>query len=342
MTSTTIRYVDGLRRAIEREMERDGRVIVLGEDVGVGGPFGVTMGLIDRFGDARVINTPISEDSIMGLATGAALAGKRPIIEIMFVDFVTLAMSQLVNHTAKLRFMSGGQLSVPLVVRMQQGAGGGWGAHHSQCLEAWFHHVPGLKVVAPSTAADALGLLRAAIRDDDPVLFIEHRGLHFRRDEIADENVIPDMHSARIVRPGQHLTIIAYSKLVHDALEAAERLQSDGVSAEVIDLRCLSPIDMATVIASVKRTNRALIAHEAVLRGGLGAEIAARIQEEAFDWLDAPICRIGAPFAPVPASPVLERAFVPNAGGIAAAAARMLGLPARHDGIGASRASAER
>ena len=321
-----MRYVDGLRRAIELEMERDGRVIVLGEDVGVGGPFGVTAGLIDRFGDTRVINTPISEDSIMGLATGAALAGKRPVVEIMFVDFVTLAMSQLVNHTAKLRFMSGGQLSVPLVVRMQQGAGGGWGAHHSQCLEAWFHHVPGLKVVAPSNAADALGLLRAAIRDDDPVLFIEHRGLYFRRDEIADENAIPELNRASILRPGQDLTIITYSKLVHDALDAADVLQSRGVSAEVIDLRCLSPLDMETVVTSVKRTNRAIVAHEAVLQGGLGAEIAARIQEQAFDWLDAPVFRVGAPFAPVPASPVLEQAFVPDSADIVAAAERMLAI----------------
>jgi pyruvate dehydrogenase E1 component beta subunit len=170
-----IRYIDALRAALEQEMERDRRVIVLGEDVAVGGPFGVTAGLVERFGDKRVINTPISEDSIMGLATGAAIAGKRPIIEIMFIDFVTLAMSQLVNHAAKLRYMSGGQLKVPMVIRLQQGAAGGWGAHHSQSLEAWFSHVPGLKIVAPSNAGDALGLLRAAIRDDDPVLFIEHR-----------------------------------------------------------------------------------------------------------------------------------------------------------------------
>ena len=294
-----IRYVDALRRAIEMEMDHDERVIVLGEDVGVGGPFGVTAGLVERFGDRRIINTPISEDSIMGLATGAALAGKRPIVEIMFVDFITLAMSQLVNHTAKLRFISGGQLSVPLVIRMQQGAGGGWGAHHSQCLEAWFHHVPGLKVVAPSNANDALGLLRAAIRDDDPILFIEHRGLYFRRDEIVEEREIPELCGASVVRPGSGLTIITYSKLVHDALDAADVLQSHGVSAEVIDLRCLSPLDMETVVASVKRTNHALVAHEAVLQGGLAAEIAARIQELAVDRLDAPVVRIGAPFTPV-------------------------------------------
>ena len=319
-----MRYVNGLKRAIELEMASDPRVMVLGEDVAVGGPFGVTAGLVERFGESRVLNTPISEDSIMGLATGAALAGRRPIVEIMFVDFMTLAMSQLVNHTAKLRYMSGGQLSVPLVVRLQQGAGGGWGAHHSQCLEAWFHHVPGLKVVAPSNAADALGLLRAAIRADDPVLFVEHRGLYFRRDEVASEDACSDLGKGHIVRPGKDVTIVTWSRMVWEALDAAAQLETRGISAEVIDLRSLSPIDFDVVIASVKRTNRALVVHEAVLQGGLGGEIAARIQEAAFDHLDAPVARVGAPFSPVPASPPLERAFVPDAARIASAAELML------------------
>jgi pyruvate dehydrogenase E1 component beta subunit len=323
---TEIRYIDGLRQAIEQEMERDASVIVLGEDVAVGGPFGVTAGLVERFGERRVINTPISEDSIMGMATGAAIAGKRPIVEIMFIDFVTLAMSQLVNHAAKLRFMSGGQLSVPLVIRLQQGAVGGWGAQHSQSLEAWFQHVPGLKMVAPSNAGDALGLLRAAIRDDDPVLFLEHRGLYFRRDEVADLETVPSLGVARIVSPGEDLTIITYSKMVWEAVAAAAELAQRGISAEIIDLRSLSPLDMDTIVRSVKRTHRALVVHEAVMPGGLGAEIAARIQETAFDWLDAPIARLGAPFAPVPASPVLEDAFVPNAKLIVASVERMLGL----------------
>jgi acetoin:2,6-dichlorophenolindophenol oxidoreductase subunit beta len=321
-----IRYIDGLRQAIEQEMERDRRVIVLGEDVAVGGPFGVTAGLVERFGESRVINTPISEDSIMGLATGAALAGKRPIVEIMFIDFVTLAMSQLVNHAAKLRYMSGGQLSVPLVIRLQQGAVGGWGAHHSQSLEAWFQHVPGLKMVAPSNAGDAHGLLRAAIRDDDPVLFLEHRGLYFRKDEAADLNSVPSLGTARVVSPGDDLTIITYSRMVWEAVAAAAELAARGVSAEVIDLRSLSPLDMETIARSVERTNRALVVHEAVLHGGLGAEIAAQVQENVFDWLDAPVQRLGAPFAPVPASPVLEEAFVPNAKRIVASVERMLGL----------------
>ena len=272
------------------------------------------------------MNTPISEDSIMGLATGAALAGRRPVVEIMFVDFVTLAMSQLVNHTAKLRYMSGGQLAVPLVVRLSQGAGGGWGAHHSQCLEAWFHHVPGLKVVAPSNAADALGLLRAAVRSDDPVLLIEHRGLYFRRDAVADETALVPLGEARIVRTGADLTIVSWSRMVWEALDAAAALEKRGVSAEVIDLRSLSPIDIGTVLASVRRTSRALIVHEAVVQGGLGGEIAALIQEAAFDDLDAPVARVGAPFAPVPASPPLEKAYLPDAARIVAAAERMLGL----------------
>jgi acetoin:2,6-dichlorophenolindophenol oxidoreductase subunit beta len=327
---TEIRYIDGLRRAIEQEMESDASVIVLGEDVAVGGPFGVTAGLVERFGERRVMNTPISEDSIMGMATGAAIAGKRPIVEIMFIDFVTLAMSQLVNHAAKLRYMSGGQLSVPMVIRLQQGAVGGWGAQHSQSLEAWFQHVPGLKMVTPSNAGDALGLLRAAIRDNDPVLFLEHRGLYFRRDEVADLELVPDMRTANVVLPGDDLTIVTYSKLVWEAVTAAEQLAARGISAEVIDLRSLAPMDMVTLVNSVKRTSRALVVHEAVLHGGLGAEIAAQLQETAFDWLDAPIHRLGAPFAPVPASPVLEDAFVPNAKLIVASVERMLGLQPVH------------
>ena len=307
------RYIDGLNETLKQEMENDPSVIVLGEDVAVGGPFGVTAGLVDSFGDKRVINTPISEDSIMGMAIGAAIAGKRPIIEIMFIDFLTLAMNQLVNHAAKLRYMSGGQLSVPMVIRVQQGAGGGWGAQHSQSLEAWFQHVPGLKMVAASHAADAETLLTAAIRDNDPVLFLEHRGLYFRTDEAPHAEAASGMQDARVIRPGSDITIISYSRLVWEAMEAAEQLEDQGVSAEVIDLRSLVPLDMATIIGSVKRTGRALIAHEAVLNGGLGGEIAARVQESAFDWLDAPVARVGAPFAPVPASPVLEDAFVPNA-----------------------------
>jgi len=321
------RYIDALNGAIAQEMEDDDAVIILGEDVAVGGPFGVTAGLVERFGEKRVINTPISEDSIMGMAIGAAIAGKRPIVEIMFIDFLTLAMNQLVNHAAKLRYMSGGQLSVPMVIRVQQGAAGGWGAQHSQSLESWFQHVPGLKMVAASNPADAASLLKDSIRDEDPVLFLEHRGLYFRGDDPGPSQASPGMQAARIVRPGNDITIVTYSKLVWDAAEAAKRLEKQHVSAEIIDLRSLVPLDMTTLVGSVKRTGRALVAHEAVMAGGLGAEIAARIQEEAFDWLDAPVSRLGAPFAPVPASPVLEEAFVPSAGSIVDKVLDMLGRP---------------
>lgn len=327
-----LRYVDALRQALESELAEDPRVLVLGEDVAVGGPFGVTAGLAERFGAGRVINTPISEDTIMGIAVGAAVAGKRPVVEIMFIDFVTLAMSQLVNHAAKLRYMSGGQLSVPMVVRLQQGAVGGWGAHHSQSLEAWFLHVPGLKLVAAASVRDANGLLRAAIRDDDPVLFLEHRGLYHRRETLPEDSgdeALPCLGSARIVRPGRDLTIIAYSRMVWEALEAASELEAQGISAEVIDLRSLVPLDMETVVNSVRRTGHVLIAHEAVLTGGVGAEIAAQIQETAFDWLDAPVGRVGAPFAPVPASPHLEESFVPGRRSIVAGVGRLLGSTGR-------------
>ncbi len=322
----TVRYVDALRLALRDELARDPRVLVLGEDVAVGGPFGVTAGLVDQFGDQRIINTPISEDTIMGIATGAAIAGKRPVLEIMFTDFVTLAMSQLVNHAAKLRYMSGGQLNVPMVVRLQQGALGGWGAHHSQSLEAWFHHVPGLKAVAPATVADAGALLRAAIRDDDPVLFIEHRGLYYRSEEVpeAGTDQVPALGRARIARPGRDLTLITYSRMLWEALDAAEALAAEHIEAEVIDLRSLSPVDLETVLGSIRRTHRAMIVHEAVLQGGLGAELAARIQHDAFDDLDAPVARVGAPFTPVPASPHLEQVFVPNKQSILAAVRALL------------------
>ena len=255
------RLVDALRDALQEEMRRDPAVFVLGEDAAVGGPFGVTSGLVEEFGEGRVINTPISEDAIMGLAVGAALAGRRPVVEIMFMDFIPLAMNQLVNHAAKLRYMSGGQLSVPMVVRAQEGAAGGWGAHHSQSLESWFVHVPGLRVVAPSTPADAKGLLKAAIRDDNPVLFLEHRGLYFREGEVDGETEVK-LGSAKVVRAGGDVTIAAYLRMVSEALEAALELERRGVSAEVVDLRSLSPLDMDTLLESVKKTHRLVVAHE--------------------------------------------------------------------------------
>ena len=321
---TTQRFVDALREGIAEEMRSDSRVIIFGEDVAVGGAFGVTQGLADEFGDKRVINTPISEDTIMGIAVGAAVAGKRPIVEIMFMDFMTLAMSQLVNHAAKVHFMSGGQLSVPMVVRVQQGAVGGWGAQHSQSLEAWFSHVPGLKVVAPGFAADANRLIRASIQDDSPVVFIEHRGLYFREDPEGFKPGEATLGKAHVVREGSDVTLASYSRMLVECLAAAEDMAGKGVSVEVIDLRSLAPLDIDTIVESVRKTNRLAVAHEAVVQGGLGAEIAARVQETAMDYLDAPILRIGAPHAPPPASLELERAFVPDRAAIAARLGQML------------------
>ena len=319
------RFIDSLREGISEEMRADPRVIIFGEDVAVGGAFGVTKNLAEEFGEKRVINTPISEDTIMGMAVGAAVVGKRPIVEIMFMDFMTLAMSQLVNHAAKLHFMSGGQLSVPMVVRVQQGAQGGWGSQHSQSLEAWFAHVPGLKVVAPGNAADAKQMIRAAIQDDSPVIFVEHRGLYFKSDPDGLATDVKRLDEARVVREGTDVTIVSYSRMATDASAAAEALSGRGISAEVIDLRSLVPIDLPTVVASVRKTNRLLIVHEAVIQGGLGAEIAAQVQREAFDYLDAPIERVGAPYVPVPASLALEKEYVPDQGKIVAAVERMLG-----------------
>ena len=305
-------YIEAIREGLREEMERDPTVYVLGEDVAVGGPFGVTRGLAEQFGENRVLNTPVSEGTVLGLAAGAALLGFRPVVEIMFIDFITAAMDQLVNHAAKLHYMSGGQLRVPLTIRIQSGAVGGAGAHHSQSLEAWFLHIPGLKVVMPSNAADAKGLLKAAIRDDNPVLYIEHRGLYSSRCAVPPgENVVP-IGKAAIRRTGRDVTILALSKMVGVALEAAEELAREGISAEVLDARTLSPLDLETIAASVRKTGRLVIAHEGVQRGGAGAEITAQAQEAVLEYLDSPILRVGAPFAPVPSSPVLEKQFVPG------------------------------
>ncbi len=306
------RYIDGIQQALREEMSADTTVRVLGEDVTLGGPFGATKGLVEEFGESRIINTPISEATIVGMAVGAAVTGLRPVLEIMFIDFITLGMDQLVNHAAKLHYMSGGQLQVPLTIRATGGVGGGYGAHHSQSLEAWFTHVPGLKVVAPSTPADAKGLLKSAIRDNNPVLFLEHRGLYWNRgEELAAGETVP-LGQAAIRRPGRDVTILALSKMVGVALKAADKLAADGIDAEVIDPRTLAPLDLDTIATSVRKTHHLVIAHEAVETGGIGAEIAARVQEAAFNELAAPVLRVGAPFAPVPTSIALERAFVPD------------------------------
>jgi pyruvate dehydrogenase E1 component beta subunit len=317
-------FIEILRRALDEEMTRDASIHLLGEDVAVGGAFGVTRGLAEKHGSQRVRNTPISEAAITGLATGAALCGLKPVLEIMFIDFATLALDTLVNQTAKYRYMSGGQLTVPLVVRTQAGAAGGAAAQHSQSLEAWFIHVPGLVVVAPSSPAEAYGLLKSAIRCGEPVLFVEHKRLYAMKEAIEDTE-LPPIGEARIARSGTDVTLIAYSAMVREALEAAETLAQAGVSVEVLDLRTLVPLDMATIAESVTRTHRVVIAHEAVLNGGMAAEIAARIGAELFDELDAPVLRVGCPFAPIPFAPELERALLPGSADIVAAVHQMFG-----------------
>jgi pyruvate/2-oxoglutarate/acetoin dehydrogenase E1 component len=305
-------YLEAIRTALQEEMRRDSSVYAFGEDVALGGPFGVTKGLADEFGANRMVNTPISEGTVMGLAIGAAMAGLRPVVEIMFIDFITLAMDQLVNHAAKLHYMSGGQLQIPLTVRVQCGISGAMGAHHSQSLEAWLVHVPGLKVVLPATPADAKGLLRAAIRDNNPVVFVEHRGLYWTREQVPEgEHVVP-IGQAKILRQGDHITILALSNMIGPALMAADELAADGISAEVIDPRSISPLDIEIMVNSVKKTSRLIVVHEAVEQGGIGAEIVARVQQEVFYYLDSPIVRVAAPFAPVPASPALEKQFLPG------------------------------
>ena len=320
MPETT--YLGAITATLADEMRADPRVLVLGEDVAEGGPWGATAGLAEEFGPERVRNTPISEAAIAGIAIGAAQSGLRPVVEIMFVDFVTLALDQLVNQAAKAHFMSGGQLTVPIVLRTQGGAGQRGGAQHSQSLEAWLTHVPGLKVVMPATAADAAGLLRAAIADPNPVVYVENKTLYFRREDAEPADV--PIGRAKIVRPGRHVTVVALSRLVHEALAAADALASEGIEVEVVDPRTLVPLDLETIVESLSRTHRLVVAHEAVVHGGFGAEIAAQVQAAAFDELDAPIVRVGAPFAPIPFSPPLEDAYLPGRAEVSAAVRHVL------------------
>jgi len=318
-------YLEAIRAGLHEEMSRDSSVYVLGEDVALGGPFGVTKGLSEGFGAHRVVNTPISEGTVMGLAIGAATAGLRPVVEIMFIDFITLAMDQLVNHAAKLHYMSGGQLKIPLTVRVQCGISGAMGAHHSQSLESWLAHVPGLKVVMPSNPADAKGLLKAAIRDDNPVIFIEHRGLYWARGKVPDGDRLVPIGRAAVLREGTQVTLVALANRVGAALAAADELAAGGISTEVIDPRSISPLDIETIVDSVKKTSRMIVVHEAVQQGGIGAEITATVQEHALYYLDAPILRVAAPFAPVPASPSLEKQFLPGQACIVEAVRKLLG-----------------
>jgi acetoin:2,6-dichlorophenolindophenol oxidoreductase subunit beta len=318
-------YLEAITATLARAMRDDPRVLVIGEDVAEGGPWGATAGLAEEFGADRVRNTPISEAAICGVAIGAAQSGLRPVVEIMFVDFVTLALDQLVNQAAKAHFMSGGQLTVPLVLRTQGGAGQRGGAQHSQSLEAWLTHVPGLKVAMPSTAADVAGLLASAIADPNPVVVVENKTLYFRREKIADRPESVPLGRARVVRPGRDVTVVALSRLVHESLAAADGLAADGIEVEVVDPRTLVPLDLEAIAASVRRTHRLVVAHEAVEHGGFGAELAAQVQRACFDDLDAPVERVGAPFAPIPFSPPLEDAYLPGRAEVAAAVRATLG-----------------
>ena len=320
----TLTFIEILRRALDEELAQDPAVHLLGEDVAEGGAFGVTKGLAQKYGAQRVRNTPISEAAITGIATGAALCGLRPVLEIMFIDFTTLALDCLVNQSAKYRYMSGGQLAVPMVVRTQAGAAGGAAAQHSQSLEAWFIHVPGLVVVAPSSPVEAYGLLKSAVRLGDPVLFIEHKRLYALKEELV-ESELPQIGKARVARAGTDVTVIAYSAMVRNALEAADELSREGLSVEVIDLRTLLPLDMATIAASVSKTHRVVLAHEAVQNGGMGAEISARIGSDLFDELDAPVTRVACPFSPIPFAPELERALLPGTANIVQAVRAVMG-----------------
>ncbi len=315
-------YAEALREAMAIAMERDPAVILMGEDIGVyGGAFQVTGDLIDRFGPDRVMDTPIAELGGAGVAVGAALTGLKPIYEFQFSDFATLAMEQIVNQAAKLRYMLGGEAAVPVVFRMPAGSGTGAAAQHSQSLEAWFGHVPGLKVVQPATPEDAKGLLLAALADPDPVLIFEHKLLYKLRGPVPEGYYTTPIGQAVIRRPGRDLTIVASAIMVHRALEAAEALAVEGVEVEVIDLRSVRPIDRDTILGSVRRTGRLLVVHEAVKTLGIGAEISAMVAEsDAFDCLDAPILRLGGAEAPIPYNPELERAAVPQTPGILAAA----------------------
>ncbi len=316
-------YREAVRDALARALREDERVFVMGEDIAeMGGSMGVTQGLLDEFGPKRIRNTPISEMAIVGSGIGAAIQGFRPVVEIMYEDFLTLSMEQLVNQAAKHRTMSGGQVKVPLTIRTQGGAGWSPGAQHAQQVEAWFVHVPGLKVVFASTPEDARGLLWSSIYDDNPVIFFEHRTLYPLKGDVPDELEPIPLGKARVHREGDDVTVVATGRLVHESLKAAEEAEQEGISVEVVDPRTLQPLDEETIVASVRKTSRCVTAHEAVTRGGFGAELAAVIQHGAFDWLDAPIERVGAKFAPLPFAPVMEEYVVPHAADVLEAVRR--------------------
>jgi pyruvate dehydrogenase E1 component beta subunit len=322
-----INLKDAITEAIREEMERDDRVFLLGEDIQdpFGGVFQITLGLTEQFGSRRVVETPISEAAILGTAVGAAMAGLRPIAEIMIIDFLGVCMDQLYNQGAKLRYMSGGQTGCPMVVRTESGGGGGFGAQHSQSLEAWICHIPGLKVVWPTTAADAKGLMLAAIRDPDPVVYIENLHLYWTRSECPEgEHVVP-LGEAAVRREGSDCTVVAWGRMALESIAAAEELAEAGIEVEVIDPRTLVPFDYETLLGSVRRTGRLVVAHEAVERGGYGAEVAARVQAEAWDALKGPVRRVGALNTPIPYAKPLEAEMLPQRKDVVAAVKAAVG-----------------
>lgn len=305
-----ITFSQATLEAMAEEMRSDDSVFVMGEDIArQGGIFGQFKGLPDEFGYDRVRDTPISETAIMGAGLGAALAGMRPVVDMHFADFMGVCMDEIFNQIAKVRYMFGGQCTVPLVIRAPDGLTNGGAAQHSQSIEAWFMHIPGIKVVAPSNPEDAKGLLKAAIRDESPVIYFENKILYGEKGPVPEGEIIVPIGKANVAKEGKDVTIISYSIMMKKAFEAAERLDKVGIDAEVIDLRTISPYDKETILASVKKTHRLVIVHEAVKQGGVGAEISAFVAEEALDYLDAPILRYGSPFTPVPFSPVLENAY---------------------------------
>ncbi len=318
-------YRQAVRDALREEMRRDERVFLLGLDIGrFGGTYKATQGLWEEFGDERVRDTPLSEAAIAGAAVGAALTGMRPVAEIMYMDFITIAMDQIVNQAAKLGYMSGGQAAMPVVFRTQEGAGRSSAAQHAQSLEAWFAHIPGLKVALPATPYDVKGLLKTAIRDDGPVIFVEHKLLYGTKGEVPEEEYLIPFGEARVCRQGSDVTIVALSRMVLKALEAAEQLEREGISAEVIDPRTIVPLDIAAILRSVQKTGRLIIAHEGYTRGGFGAEIAAQVMELAPDLLKKPLRRVCGRNLPVPFAPVMENYVIPGAADLVAAAKELL------------------
>jgi acetoin:2,6-dichlorophenolindophenol oxidoreductase subunit beta len=325
MSKRTIFYRAAINEAISGEMERDPDVFIMGEDVAVyGGVYKASDGLLSRFGPERVRDTPISEAAIVGAGIGAAMQGMRPVVEIMYADFIPIAMDQIVNQACQMYFVSAGQVPVPLVVRTQGGAGAFAGAQHSKNLESWFTHIPGIKVVAPATPYDAKGLLTSAIRDDNPVIFFEHKRLYRTTGHVPETAYTIPIGKAEIKRPGDDITIVAWSQMVREALRAAETLAAEGISAEVIDLRTLSPLDEETLCRSVKRTHRAVVVQEGWRRNGFAAEVITVIQETVFDYLDAPLTRVTGLDSPVPFSPVLEKQMIPTTDDIAGTVRKLL------------------